>query len=136
MITYIEKQIVALKSAYKVIHKQHNRPNESIWTKLWKWPLAEKVKFFLWQVVHGRVLTNSLGAKREFTNDLTCPFDCQSEESVMHIICDYEIPKSVWKCFICPNIISAFVSLDLQGWIWWNAKHGPGCNRVKQWPWF
>lgn len=90
---------------------------------------------FLWQVNHERLLTNLLRANRNISNCALCPFECDCEETLLHILRDCLVASEVWSKFINPNFLSRFFSLSLQEWLHWNLKREIGMSQVNRWPW-
>ncbi|XP_028778309.1 uncharacterized protein LOC114734823 [Neltuma alba] len=115
----------SVKSAYKYLSNTRTGAGNRFWRSLWRWQVPEKVKFFMWHVFHERVMTNSLRTKRGLSDRETCPFGCNSEESVIHLLRDCYRAKQVWKAFIHPNSYTVFFSGDLQEWIHWNVEREP-----------
>ncbi|KAK4257184.1 hypothetical protein QN277_006806 [Acacia crassicarpa] len=125
----------SVKSAYNYL-SDHERPRDSgFWASLWRWQIPEKVKFFMWQVAHERLVTNSLRAKRGLTDDNICPFPCNSEETVTHIIRDCDRAKDFWKQILRTNLFSKFFSGNLQAWLNWNVRHNPANRRFQNLSW-
>lgn len=104
----------SVKSAYKFIYHNSAPVGEPIWKKIWKWQIPEKIKFFLWQALHERLNTNLLKANLGLSPTSECPFECHSEESVIHIIRDCQIAQDFWKHLISTNHYSSFFQCNLQ----------------------
>lgn len=89
----------------------------------------------MWQVNHERIVTNSLRAARHLSNTSECPFQCQCEESVIHILRDCYKAREVWSKIICANQLSSFFSGNLQVWIQWNSKKNPRRTKFQEVQW-
>lgn len=85
--------VFSVASAYTLI--QGNPDLGADWTWLWKLRLPQKLKAFLWTILHGKLLTNHMRMKRGLTNDPTCPFCCKDED-ITHLFRDCYKAKEVW----------------------------------------
>lgn len=103
----------SVKSAYTFITSWTGRSVDPVLGKIKHWQVHKGVELFNWETVHERLTTNSIRAKRGFSNTNECPFECHCEESVIHLLRDCEQVKLVWKALINPNHIFAFFSFDL-----------------------
>lgn len=89
----------------------------------------------MWQVLHDRLPTNSLRASWGVSENKHCPFECGSEETLLHILRDCEIARNIWKELINPNFSTAFFSVPLQVWLNYNGRNNPGGSLATRWPW-
>ncbi|KAL7246634.1 hypothetical protein ACSBR2_001688 [Camellia fascicularis] len=62
---------------------------EGDWSWTWKLKLPQKLKSFMWLILHRKVLTNELRHKRGFTGNPNCP-SCDTVEDLDHL-CDNPI---------------------------------------------
>lgn len=102
-----------------------------LWKRIWKFPVQEKLRFFLWQFVHAAFLTN----ERRFLNHLSLSSAClgcsADSEAVLHIIWDCPHAPKVWMlmglasigiifmhkyCFLCECITSELQGLGYGGY--------------------
>ncbi|KAE8680828.1 hypothetical protein F3Y22_tig00111366pilonHSYRG00173 [Hibiscus syriacus] len=58
------------------------------WSDLWKLPLSERSKYFLWLSYKDRLLTNLSRFKRNLTDDALCPICGSADESTLHALRD------------------------------------------------
>ena len=81
----------SIRSAYKMLEKNNDTIREPLWNHIWRWPISERAKFFMWQVFHDRLPTNSIRKRRGLSDQNECPFECVGEETVLHSLRDCEI---------------------------------------------
>ncbi|KAL5777373.1 hypothetical protein ACOSP7_010299 [Xanthoceras sorbifolium] len=74
----------SVKSAYAVKTDSANCPNWA-WGNLWKLKLPPKIHFFLWLLLHGRILINVHRGNRGLTEDTTCTRCNYGEETINHL---------------------------------------------------
>lgn len=65
--------------------------NVAIWKHIWNWDRPQKIKFFLWLIVHNSLPTRSILLNKHITDDPRCPFGCASDESILHCLRDCKI---------------------------------------------
>jgi hypothetical protein len=61
----------------------------------WKLKIPPKIHFFLWLVVHNKIITRYNLVKRQSVDNLTCAF-CNEIETCNHLFFDCVIAKAVW----------------------------------------
>ena len=83
---------------------------DDTWKKIWKLPIPQRVRMFIWLGYQDRILTNSNRFIRHLTDDPRC-FTCgEVEENTLHILRDCPAVAMVWR-----NLgVSAF-HVDWQG---------------------
>lgn len=78
----------SVKSAYQYLDAPTPRPWTINWKSMWNCQIPERLKFFMWQASHGRLVTNSLRCRRHLSNTNLCPYECPHEETVVHTLRD------------------------------------------------
>lgn len=107
----------SVRSAYRLTLEQPTSPIQPIWRKIWRWELPEKVKMFIWQVFHERIPSNHVRARHIPNISPECPFECHSEETVLHTLRDCETAQRVWSLVINPIYMYRFFTGNLQDWL-------------------
>ncbi|CAL1367263.1 unnamed protein product [Linum trigynum] len=92
-----------LKSAYNFAAnlEEEEDAEEGNWKALWRWKGPNRIKHFLWLVLHGRVFTNKERARRNITTNSNCNHCKDCEESIEHIFRGCEKAKNLWETFRC-----------------------------------
>jgi len=62
----------------------------------WKIKVPLKIKFFLWYLKKGVILTKDNLAKRNWKGDKKCCF-CNNDESIQHLFFECHVAKFVWN---------------------------------------
>ena len=62
----------------------------------WKIKVPLKIKFFLWYLKKGVILTKDNLAKRNWKGDKKCCF-CNNDESIQHLFFECQVAKFVWN---------------------------------------
>ncbi|GMP66454.1 hypothetical protein CsSME_00026814 [Camellia sinensis var. sinensis] len=106
-------------SVYDLIVDHHNQERD--WGWIWKLKFPQKLKSFLWLVLHGKILTNKMRNLRGITSDPNCPY-CANVEDREHLL--WCCPKAIqiWchvynKEWYCSRLL-----LPWQDWIIQNMK--------------
>lgn len=85
--------------------------------KFWGWLGPQRNRTFLWQVAHGRLMTNSERASRGISSTDVCP-RCQDQtETIMHALRDCEVVKDFWNPLVSQEKWSSFFSMGLHAWL-------------------
>nr|GEX77444.1 LURP1-like domain-containing protein [Tanacetum cinerariifolium] len=77
---------LSVKSAISLIRNEDDPQCDKKWHVIWKAPVSERIKMFLWLAVHDRLLTNVQRVTRKLTNDTRCTRCGVDEESLDHIL--------------------------------------------------
>ncbi|KAL4394826.1 hypothetical protein AHAS_Ahas02G0190800 [Arachis hypogaea] len=103
-----------------------------MWKAIWEWKGPERIKTFMWQLSHNRLLT----AKRRARIMGTLPF-ChlcpQVEETALHVLRDCPSTARIWSNALQPNALSVFFTAQLETWIDFNLNYDLGQNLGLEW---
>lgn len=78
--------------------------NLNSWKWIWRLPVPEKIKFFIWTACHHSLPTRSLLLNRGMLNSSSCPRCSANEESIMHCLQDCTFPRQIWLSLGFDNI--------------------------------
>lgn len=73
----------SVSAAYKMINGQDTDPNG--WKWFWKLKIPEKLKSFIWIILHNKLPTNQLRALRGMTTQDSCPRCNAGPEDINHL---------------------------------------------------
>lgn len=104
---------LSVKTAYD---QRVHHFNNNMFTSIWKLKVPERVKIFVWQLGHDRLLTNERGS-RWWGGSGTCPVCCSTLETSVHALHDCPFASSVWNGLVDPGQLGEFYSLDFNEWI-------------------
>lgn len=121
-----------IKSAIKLIQNNTSTDSNHIWTGIWNLQAPQRLKFFLWLVVHERLMTNAHRVQRNLATDPSCRICSHHEEDINHILRHCNLAKEVWANLLSPQQASTFFGLPLRTWISSNIE--PGGSNPKDWP--
>ncbi|KAK9015627.1 hypothetical protein V6N11_006726 [Hibiscus sabdariffa] len=85
----------SVRSAYKALTADTTTPlvpistdNTNCWSRIWKLQVQQRVRVFLWLVLHQRIMTNVERKRRHLAISDVCA-SCQSEaETIIHVLRD------------------------------------------------
>ncbi|XP_026435095.1 uncharacterized protein LOC113332802 [Papaver somniferum] len=89
----------SVKSTYKALSniQQHAYlPSGMNWKSLWKTDAPHKINLFIWKCLKGIVPTRVILSKYNSSIDTICPRCARAEETLQHLILDYDHSRSVW----------------------------------------
>ncbi|GLT29235.1 hypothetical protein SLA2020_041140 [Shorea laevis] len=106
-----------VKSAYQLIQAQWNLANPLIdsWRWIWKLQCAERIRIFIWLVIHGRLLTNSIRVARHMSSSFTCPRCNLSDETPIHLLRDCYYAQIIWG--MLGFATADFFTMELLSWL-------------------
>ncbi|EOY11431.1 Uncharacterized protein TCM_026608 [Theobroma cacao] len=85
-------------SAYEYLRKQETLHLNSIsgtWQWAWRWNGPERIRMFLLQCLHNRLLANQERLRRHLSNDLICRQCNLEEESMLHALRDCRMVSTI-----------------------------------------
>ncbi|KAK2663118.1 hypothetical protein Ddye_001692 [Dipteronia dyeriana] len=113
----------------KSAHEGHFRYDDHVpwkWNFIWKLKLPPIVLYFLWTLLHGKLLTNCHQATRGIISDITCLRCNESGEDVKHVFRGCSDSFGIWENISkCITRDCAFQA-DWDEWICINLK----CNSL------
>lgn len=112
-----------IKSALKIARGELDLGATENWNYVWKLPVSQRIRFFLWLVLHDRLMTNANRFIRKLTDDPRC-LVCGEVEGC-------PTATMVWRKFPGINDHEIFRK-PLAGWIAQNT--GEDQTRDDQWP--
>ncbi|MCH94327.1 putative non-LTR retroelement reverse transcriptase, partial [Trifolium medium] len=96
--------------------------NNSNWKKIWSINVPERVRTFIWMMLHGRLLTNVMKNKMGLSHAM-CSFCRTVEETILHVMRDCPKANELWRGVI-PGIYKVqFYMGDLNQWINFNFSN-------------
>ncbi|GKU95851.1 hypothetical protein SLEP1_g9158 [Rubroshorea leprosula] len=100
-----------VSSAFAMLQSQRMASTVSVqWRWIWNIRCTERVKFFIWLLRKGRVLTNSVRFDRHMASSLMCPRCEQAIETPIHLLRDCYYSRLVWE--VSDYLPSNFFHLD------------------------
>lgn len=87
---------------------------------VWKLKTQQRVRVFMWELGHSRLLTNEAWWKRNLALNGDCGRCNGHLETCLHMVRDCSEAKEVWLKLLPPNFISKFFSIHLREWLEWN----------------
>jgi hypothetical protein len=97
-----------VRSAYKLAMQLANAESESassahplgtrpIWKSIWKLPVPQKVKLFVWKVAVQGLLTKAAKKQRKLEKENICDICGQQPETDFHALIECSIAKKLWE---------------------------------------
>jgi hypothetical protein len=96
-----------VSAAYHLLTGDTIKQAEKKWTQVWKIEGMERIKVFLWQLVHDRLLTKSRLARWNISSPL-CHNCIQFEETTIHDVRDCKVVVYVWRHLLSSQECGAF----------------------------
>ncbi|GKV19211.1 hypothetical protein SLEP1_g29500 [Rubroshorea leprosula] len=87
------------------------------WSWIWNVCTIPKIKYFLWLVMHGRILTFDTLAQWGVVSDNRCPRCRNGPETLTHIFRECQHAAIFWNSIIPQSISTYNQNLDFKSWI-------------------
>lgn len=84
-----------VKETYKLVAEWSKENQWEGWKLVRKMKIQQRVKVFIWIMVHGKFVTNKEWLRRRLTYSPVCARCLQEDEGVMHAIRDYKHAREV-----------------------------------------
>jgi hypothetical protein len=85
-----------VSAAYNLLTNTDMRNMEQNWNQIWKIESMERIKVFIWQLTHDRLLTNSRLAKWQI-GSAGCHNCNHFEETAVHVVRDCNVAVHIWR---------------------------------------
>ncbi|KAJ7981919.1 Ribonuclease H protein [Quillaja saponaria] len=107
-----------IKSAYHSLESVSIQDSMSrLWNLVWKWPGPQRIKTFLWLLVHNRIMTNEERARRGCAQTPSCGRCPAQNESILHCLRDCPFSHGFWIKLVKGKSLSLFFGTNIIDWI-------------------
>lgn len=117
------KGIFTVRSAYDFLSHHTHACIDQVWQLPWAWKGPHSIRLFIWQLLHGKLKTNSELSRRHIPISDVCIRCGGSTEDILHAIRDCSFIKKIWVRLVptCHN--SRFFQSNLREWIFCNLQN-------------
>jgi hypothetical protein len=122
----------SVASAYQLLTGGNLPDSEKKWNKVWRLDTLERIRVFMWQVLHDRIQTNWRTAKWNLTEPY-CSHCGQMEETTLHVLRDCPIAVEVWKHLLKEDDRGSFFICTFQQWVELNLSTNMGIQSDLSW---
>ncbi|KAL2896029.1 hypothetical protein RDABS01_037813, partial [Bienertia sinuspersici] len=123
----------SIKFALQLIRREDTTPPNKQRDTIWKAPVQQRIRAFLWILMHERLLCNSNRLKRQLTDDPRCPRCRDSEETLLHLFRDCPQARATWIAVGGTTLYPSFYEDNVQQWVVHNLK-ADGLIFAEKWP--
>ncbi|PNX79213.1 RNA-directed DNA polymerase (reverse transcriptase) [Trifolium pratense] len=89
------KKDFSVTSMYNNLRGFNKYDAHYMWCKVWKLKAPERVRTFIWLVMHNKLLTNSLKSVTGLSHAM-CSYCRVVEETTLHVLRDCTLAKEIW----------------------------------------
>ncbi|CAL1352198.1 unnamed protein product [Linum trigynum] len=105
------------KSAFQLMQPRVPSEAAQMWKNIWKLPVPERVRCFMWVVAHDKISINAQLVKRKIASSPCC-YRCSTlEETTIHILRDCPTAAFLWARTVPPENQQEFFTLQPKAWI-------------------
>ncbi|KAL4307123.1 uncharacterized protein LOC107605009 [Arachis ipaensis] len=118
--------------AYRILINHSSMETKRIWKVIWRWKGPERIRVFMWQAAHGRLLTASRKS-RMMRTDPNCHRCHRILETGLHALRDCPYAASIWVELVQPSAIAVFFGMNLAEWLDFNLSNQIGKSSNHNW---
>jgi ribonuclease HI len=122
----------SIASAYMLSCRFNDDDWNTVWVRIWKLKVPERVRSFIWLVRHDRLITNYPKSKMHI-GEPWCRHCVDVVEDTMHVLRDCPLAKSIWCNLLNNEAREFFFSSALDDWITMNMRKECGRNSNLRW---
>ncbi|CAL1407011.1 unnamed protein product [Linum trigynum] len=105
------------KSAFALLTQRPPDPSEKIWKTIWRLPVPERIRTFMWQTFLGKIVTNVLRYSRKIASSPCCDQCTNQPESILHILRDCPPALFFWSRHVPIQRQQNFFSDPQEDWL-------------------
>ncbi|CAL1397302.1 unnamed protein product [Linum trigynum] len=107
------------KTAYEFTAEDAGAPNHRHpkWRAIWRAPVMQRTRTFLWLATHQRLLTNVERRRRHLTTDNSCKTCGGGPETTLHVLRDCPFARGVWAGLLEDEPDRDFYGKSLEEWM-------------------
>jgi hypothetical protein len=110
------KGAFTVSATYQLLTGDTMKQAEKKWAQIWKIEGIDRIKVFLWQLVHDRLLTKSHLARWNISSPLY--HNCnQFVETTTHVVRDCKVAVYVWRHLLSSQERGDFFMVEFHEWI-------------------
>jgi hypothetical protein len=121
-----------VSAAYHLITGDAMKRDEKKWSQIWKINSMERVRVFIWQLVHDRLMTNTRLARWQMGSS-RCNSCIHFDETTIHVIRDCSIASNIWRHLLLLHERGQFFVLEFLEWINSNLTNRFGQKYGSDW---
>lgn len=124
----------SLRTAYEVSTPPSQQSGLSIWKTIWGLRVPHRISFFVWLVMHEKILTNVERGRRHLTTNTDC-FSCACfQESCSHLFRHCKEVQGIWEAEIGAQTTQRLRHLDWAEWLQAQLKGDRSMGITADWP--
>ncbi|KAJ1405328.1 Reverse transcriptase zinc-binding domain [Sesbania bispinosa] len=103
------------------------------WCWIWRLEVLETIRFMVWLIHHGLLLTKAILASRVIPITSSCPRCVNGQETILHCLRDCPESRKIWDYLglsVSPNF---YRSNDITEWVQQNYHHNNGFFLAALW---
>ncbi|KAF7813509.1 ribonuclease H [Senna tora] len=120
----------SVRKAYHLL-EDANLPRGN-WKWIWKLNTTERVRVFMWQVIHQRLPTKDRCAAWS-DHSLLCDWCANQVEDQLHVLRDCRHAVNLWNMLVPPSELANFYHCDFRNWVELNLRLDLGMSSSLEW---
>ncbi|XP_043809034.1 uncharacterized protein LOC110606238 [Manihot esculenta] len=114
----------SVKTGYSLLVEKCGLPVAlPLWKLIWKATGTQRMRVFLWEVAHEKIMVNVQRFRKGWINSNLCMSYGTQSESVLHVLRDCNFFKSCWLNLLPASEVQTFFGfVDIREWLSWCLK--------------
>lgn len=112
----------SVKYAMNIMRDDELPPSNPKWGLVWKAPVQQRIRVFMWLILHDRVLCNLNRARRHLTEDPKCKRCNNNQDESLHLLRDCPTSRNIWASVGGSANYPSFFIGDTNTWLIRNIK--------------
>ncbi|PNY12420.1 ribonuclease H [Trifolium pratense] len=126
------KYSFSVSSMYNNLCDFHGNESDSTWNMIWKLQVPERVRAFVWLLMHDRLLTNSTKSSMGLGHAM-CNYCGDVVETAIHVMRDCPKAMQIWVTVVPANDRGSFLMGNVKNWVCFNLQNSVTWDRRGQW---
>lgn len=111
-----------VRDAYIIEANWNNLEKWVGWKRIWSMRVQQRVKLFVWLLLHDGILTNSKRWKRNMASSAKCVRCGGVNEDATHAVRDCLHSREIWLAMGFHRDCGEFFNMELREWFSWSSK--------------
>ncbi|XVE66798.1 hypothetical protein DITRI_Ditri08aG0108200 [Diplodiscus trichospermus] len=123
----------SIKTAYGLLQEEGSLEENALWNRVWKIQVPNRIRSFLWLIVHKRIMCNAERVRRGFTANGICEMCKEHIEDVNHLVRECSSVSYMWRHFLQASEFQLQQGLDFDDWLMRNLNGVVKCDFFEHW---
>ncbi|CAN1759734.1 Putative ribonuclease H protein At1g65750 [Linum perenne] len=102
---------------YNLICQTNDILTSDTLSAVWSCKGPNRIRLFMWLAAKEKILTNAMRVRIGLTQEASCPWCHSNEESIPHVIRDFQFALETWREMDGVNVMDSIWSIPYSEWL-------------------